>query len=412
MKSLEVKVDYSNWGPGSSELALPLRVLDSEGGVIAEGVASSSQPANFQVPDMSDPMFVRLTWPSGKTETKKVSANSMRFGDEQISHNEWTAWAVPRLNESTPLAQTVSMSPELNIHRFDSVWLRLWRFERGEWSDVPVMPIDKYRNPWAVQLDFDLGKACWCLQLGGANVRGRMVSLPGDGRCRVLITPNGSDDPRADALKVVVTGFRRDAETLLEFLSRDALRAAHAVARFQPLATQLLAKKFDDPISAVAGAYFLLRTDWSSVPLWWFDNLTNKFLWLPDAPIIRCIVMLRGGLSTGDHERQARELLLQSLNRGVPIFAEGLTLLYEAASLLHSGGETQGIFSTVEKLAASVAWAGAAFSYYGAAPDKPSPVQAFGLPPEDLAASRMMSSGRGSAKGWPQSQPLFLREVQ
>jgi hypothetical protein len=217
----------------------------------------------------------------------------------------------------------------------------------------------------------------------------RVVSLPGCGRCQVLVTLNASTDPRAESLKVVVTGFRRDAETLLEFLSRDALRAANSVAGFQPLAEKLLQKKFDDPIAAVAGAYFLLRTKgWSRVPVSWFDNLTDSVRWLPDAPIIRCIVMLRSGLPSNGGRAKARELLGECLNRGVPIFAEGLSLLQEAASLLRKRSDHRGVYGAVEKLATSQAWAGAAFSYYAEDPGAPSPVEVFGTPVVGRTAQR------------------------
>ncbi len=200
------------------------------------------------------------------------------------------------MNEHAPLDQWELAASEVGIERFSRAWLRLWQFKSGTWSDVSIVPTATYRNPAAIQLDFDLAASSWCLQLGGSNVPWRMVSLPGGGTCRALLTPNDSADPRAQPLKVIVTGFRPDAETLLEFLCRDSLRAAKSVASFQPLAVQLLKKKFDDPLAAVAGAYFLLRTQgWSSVPMGWFENLANEFPWIPDAAVIRCVVILRSG---------------------------------------------------------------------------------------------------------------------
>jgi len=209
----------------------------------------------------------------------------------------------------------------------------------------------------------------------------RLVSLPSGGNCRVLLTPNDSADPRAQALKVIVTGFRPDAETLLEFLARDSMRAARSVANYQPLAVQLLEKKFDDPVAAVAGAYFLLRTQgWDAAPIWWFDNLADQFPWIPDGAIIRSVVMLRSGLSSEIHIARARELLVEALNRGVPIFSEGSSLLQEAASVLGTQTDLHSVVGMVEKLIASQVWAGAAFSYYGKDPGAPSPVKIYGTP--------------------------------
>src|SRR5689334_11677830 len=118
MKSLTVMLDYSAIGYSSG--ALPVRVLDTEGGLVAEGVASSSHPAVISVPDTDDAMFVRLTWPSGKAQTKKVGSDPVvRFGDERSSRNEWSAWAVPRLNERTPLAEPERASTETSIDRYN-----------------------------------------------------------------------------------------------------------------------------------------------------------------------------------------------------------------------------------------------------------------------------------------------------
>jgi hypothetical protein len=161
------RVDQSSASP----LPLPLSVLDAEGGLIAEGVTSSSEPAVFNVPETNDPIFVRLTWPSGKTETKKVSSATVTFDDQQISRNEWSAWAVPRLNRKTVLARPDSESPPVSINRFKRVWLRLWHFKSGSWSDTPIVPADKWRNPLAVQFDIDLDERAWCLQLGGPKLR-------------------------------------------------------------------------------------------------------------------------------------------------------------------------------------------------------------------------------------------------
>jgi len=110
-------------------------------------------------------------------------------------------------------------------------------------------------------MDLQLDASNWLMQIGGSKVTWRFVALPGNGRARVLTTPKDSSDPRADELKVVVTGFRSGAETLLEFLSRDAIRSMNAAADPANVARELLRSKFDDPVGAVTAAYFLLRVN-------------------------------------------------------------------------------------------------------------------------------------------------------
>ena len=432
MKAVTVSLDYarSAYSPTTarhdSPLALPLRVLDADGSLLAEGVASTTTPARIELPSFEGPAFVRLTWPSGKTQTRRVDVTEgvdaqVRFDDVSLVPNEWSAWAVPRLGEKTMLAQPGTASGP-GIDRFDKVWLRMWSFANGAWSPSRVDPATTYHNDLARQLDFELDARCWLLQLGGMQLPWRFVALPGGGPCRVLLTPNESTDPRADPLKAVVTGYRRDAEALLEFLSRDAMRSANSLGGYQPVAQRLLAEKMEDPVSAVAGAYFLLRTDgWRSIPDRWFDNLNNSFPWLADPAVIRCAVMVRRGWSAGGSESEALGLLEATLQRGLPVFAEGATLLQEMASVLHSARRAtrHAVFERVERLAAAQAWAGSVLSFYGETPLDASPDKLVGLPgrgrpqekgepAEARAAPAAMPAGKGAPPG---DDFIFLRAL-
>ena len=389
MKKVHVSLAYAATDFGvrrSAEagLALPVRVLDAEGSLLAEGAASVDGPITLEVPDDTGLAFVRLTWPSGRTETQRVDLqgkleDGVSFSDSRIAPNEWSAWAVPKLNPKTPL---VTGSVDLRLDRFDKVWLRLWKHANGAWNREKLQPDATYRNGAAWQLDLTLAEAPWMLQVGGSQVTWRFVSLPGGGPARVLLTPKDSIDPRADALKVVVTSFRADAETLLEFLARDAIRAVNALATSKALATQMFADKFEDPVSAVAGAYCLLRTDdWDRIPHHWFENLSQKFQWLPDAAIVHCIRVLREGADTRVSALSPHDLFMQSMARGWPVYAEGVALLQEAAvSLQGQGADRTAPFDAVQALGAAKAWAGAAASFYGRDPDEPTALQWVGMP--------------------------------
>lgn len=368
-------------------LALPVKALDVEGSVLAEGATSADRPVTLELPDATDVVFVQLTWPSGRAETQRVRLEGsthaeVTFTDSRIAPNEWSAWAVPKLNPKTPLAMARG-DMDLGLDRFEKVWLRLWKFEQGAWTQEKLKPEATYRNGAAWQLDLTLGQLSWLLQIGGSKVTWRFVALPGGGPARVLITPKDSTDPRADALKVIVTSFRADAEALLEFLARDAMRAVDALAGSEALAQQLFAEKFDDPISAVAGAYYLLRVGtWKRVPLRWYENLSRQFRWLPDAAIVHCVRLLREGSDAQGSAFHAHDLFAECLNRGWPIYGEGIALLQEAAASLRGGTARSGhaLFNKVQSLGAAKAWAGAAASFYGRTPNTPSALQWVGMP--------------------------------
>lgn len=384
MKQLSVSLQYGTanfgrrGGPDAA-FALPIKVLDVDGSVLAEGAATVNLPASVDLPEETSLVFVRLTWPSGRSQTQRIdltgrSQGSVAFTDLRISPNEWSAWAVPKLNPNTPLAMPEGRI-DLDLDRFDKVWLRLWRLDRDVWTMEKIAPDAVYRSPAAWQLDLTLSSAPWLLQVGSPKVTWRFVSLPGGGPARVLLTPKDSNDPRADELKVVVTSYRADAETLLEFLSRDSMRAVSSLANSTAFARNLFQQKFEDPVSAVAGAYYLLRVDrWNEVPLSWFENLSQHFAWLPDAAIVHCVRLLREGSDAVRSIRTPQELFVQSLRRGWPVYAEGISLLQEAASSLRGASRTRELEGSelARALGSAKAWAGAAASFYGKTPTLPS----------------------------------------
>lgn len=374
--------------PGrSTSIALPVKVLDADGAVLAEGVASLERPAEFKLMEYCETVFVRLIWPSGKTETQRVvllssATAKITFSDAKIAHNEWSAWAIPRLNARTSLADS-DRPKDMTILSYANVWLRVWRFDRGQWSTTPMVPRMQYKSDVARQIDLDLDAKPHLLQIGGSGVPWRFVALPGAGPCRVLLTPNHSKDPRSDSLKVVVTSFRADAETLLEFLARDEVQAANTMANSEAMAVALFEEKFADPIAAVAGAYYLLRIEnWERVPLTWWANLSSNFNWIPDTAILHCVRLLHAGLEDEHARSEAMDLFKACLDRGWPVYEEGLQLLQEASSLLRNiaSREDAEYFARVETLVTAKTWAGAALSFYGREPAKPSAVLWVGMP--------------------------------
>jgi hypothetical protein len=436
MKQLTIHLAYgsslqSNRRRGADgDMFLPVKALDEDGSILAEGAAGLGQPALLSFPDATAQVFVRLTWPSGRTQTQRVSLDGgpeaeLTFGDESLSSNEWSAWAIPRLNARTPLAAARG-DIDLNLQQFDNVWLRLWRRQDGNWQQAPLRPDATYRNGAAWQLDLTLEDAAWLLQLGGSKVPWRFVSLPGGGPARVLFTPKDSSDPRSEPLKVVVTSFRSDAETLLEFLARDAMRAADALAGSQSLAHHLFAEKFEDPISAVAGAYYLLRRgDWERIPRYWYENLSREFRWLPDASIVHCVRLLREGADARSSQETPFDLFEQSLKRGWPVFEEGIALLQEAAATLRQVAQSRDsdLCDQVQALGTAQSWAGAATSFYGRHPDAPTARQWVGMPHAPrrrrldplLTAARQSQGPEGreklSATDWRAAGTSISREL-
>ena len=383
MSTLTIELDLVTGSAFSSALPLPVRVLDSEGGLIAEAVVSAHQSAQVAIPSEYRLVFVRLEWPSGRDDVKRVEVPPdgtvrVQFDYQGSNQDEWSAWATSRLSKAEASSLQGQGEPGTPIDQFRDVWLRLWKFQRGTWTQQPVQPTEKYRNAAAKQVDFTLSQnTCWCLQLGGDSVPWRVVSLPG-GECRVLLTPNESTDPRKEPLKVIVTGFRADVEAQLEFLSRDSIRATKSLGNFELLRTSN-ADGSRDPVALIAAAYVALRTGDAQSPLLeWLEGLATELAWSADAAIARCAWLLRRGQID---VTQTNSLLLGCLARGLPMFAEGLYLLQEVASLVRASSDsTARHLRHIEMLAAARAWAGSALSFYGVLPDTPDPGKFVGLP--------------------------------
>lgn len=393
MRSLTVGLDYKSLtSPKRGRenelgIALPVKVLDADGSIIADALTSLDRPAEFRISDEFRTVFVRLAWPSGKTETKRVNLqqNEMAkvvFTDTKFARNEWSAWATPLLN-SRASRFCGERSSGASIEAYLSVWLRIWQFDQGKWHQMPINPLMQYKNDVARQMDLDLVAKPHLLQVGGPSVPWRFIALPSSGPCRILLTPNDSKDPRADPLKIVVTSFRTSAETLLEFLARDAVRAANTMVSSVEMAISLFEEKFHDPLAALIGAYYLLRIeDWDRVPLRWWQNLSGNFSWIPDTAIVHCVRLLRAGLEDEIARVKAITLFKACVDRGWPVYEEGLQLLQEAGSLLRhiSSRQDAEYFAKVESLVTAKTWAGAALSFYGKEPSRPSAVLWVGMP--------------------------------
>jgi hypothetical protein len=396
MKTLNVHLAYGpSFGlPGKSgEAALPFRVLDKHATVLAEAAVLAGQQRQVELDDSADDVYVRLSWPSGQTQTQQVTFSpdgvaDVVFSEAKSTSGEWSAWAAPRLGRRRGVQLDGSTPPEVLLDRYAKVWLRFWSFGSDGWELARIKPDMQYKSDQARQLDLVLGDDPHLLQIGGEDVPWQFVSLPSGGPCRVFITPNVSRDPRSGPLRVLVTSSRQGAEMLMEFMARDSMRAAFVIADSQALALKLFEEKFEDPVAAIAGAYFLLRTDgWENVPPGWWSNLSTSFN-LPDASILHCVRLLRGGLSKPMDAARAISLFRTSLDRGWPVYEEGLQLLQEASALLRSIAAPKDILylSAVDALSTAAAWAGASLSFYGLHPAKPSAVLWKGMPGQAVRA--------------------------
>lgn len=97
-------------------------------------------------------------------------------------------------------------------------------------------------------------------------------------------------------------------------------------------AEKLLLEKVEDPIAAAVGGYFLLKTRELDKMHDWAKNLANWFEWMPDGAIIYAWQMIH--LQKREDKFVIANYLIEAADRGIPLFTEGLRLLFEGLSML------------------------------------------------------------------------------
>jgi hypothetical protein len=111
-----------------------------------------------------------------------------------------------------------------------------------------------------------------------------------------------------------------EIELITDYMRTNQLNAAAHV--FVDEAEVLLQNKIENPVAAALGGYALLRLGAIDQLRDWPINLSNWFAWLPDGPVIAGELAAREG-----DEASAVDWFATALDRGYPMFSDGLSLL-------------------------------------------------------------------------------------
>jgi hypothetical protein len=158
------------------------------------------------------------------------------------------------------------------------------------------------------------------------------------------------------------------------------------------MADRLLEEKINDPISAVAAGYFLLRINKLAQRTDWVRNLMNWFPAIADGAILSATLAAQ---TTGAKDTEIRKSIGVALDRGLPIFSIGAALLHRTMSAVHRGRhETKRFHQSYLALQAYVRAAsplGPYFAFRGLSPAEPTWVSIFGQ--EDNPGFGLSSDG-------------------
>ena len=96
-----------------------------------------------------------------------------------------------------------------------------------------------------------------------------------------------------------------------------------------------LFEKMDDPYAAAVGAYLLLRLKKFSEMRDWARNLASRFDFLADGCVIWAWQLIH---QQQWNSQEIRKYLLMAVERGLPVYSEGLRLLTDGLRLMGEDG--------------------------------------------------------------------------
>lgn len=172
------------------------------------------------------------------------------------------------------------------------------------------------------------------LEITAQRMAPKIICLPPDHQVKVLIRLAEANE-QAHPLEVTVATNNWEAETLLAMMSMGALKDARALLDTEQ-AEQLLLHKRKDPPSAAIGGYYILKAGDLDRLHNWANNLAEWYPWLPDGAIIHAWQLIKTYQGNPTESWQIKSRLMQAWKRGIPVYTEGLRLLYEGMLQLSS----------------------------------------------------------------------------
>ena len=148
--------------------------------------------------------------------------------------------------------------------------------------------------------------------------------------CRVL--KNKGPEGYVHELMFDLELNNKEAGAILRLMMSGDIERAKTLSGHIRFAEKLLYSKIENPSYAALGGYFLLRSNSMEQLHDWPRNLANWFEWFPDGCIIYAAQLMR---SEKPVVEDIEYWLIEAYQRGIPLYTEGLRLLYEGFTKLY-----------------------------------------------------------------------------
>lgn len=285
---------------------------------------------------------VKLVLSSGKEQEKAIEVkeggkNKLNFNIGTFSPRETQEWVY--LNKSNSGRNPQSLLREKFWDTFfGGITGYLWTYnsETNSWQKQPVPELTGVTID-AVGLSFELNTysdQLHFLQVEGSSIQPLFVSLPPGHQIQCLVKLAAGPEKVVHPLDITVATQNTTAETLLSLITAGRMDNAKTFFSQAEWAEELLYGKMLDPVSAAIGGYFLLKVGELEKMHDWPNNLAEWMPWLPDGAIIHAWQMIRSGNEKMETIDKIRARLVAAAERGIPVYTEGLKLLYEGLNLL------------------------------------------------------------------------------
>ncbi|NMH87645.1 hypothetical protein [Flavivirga algicola] len=332
---------------------------------------------------------IALVLPSGKEIEQVVKVDShgeydIEFDLSKISPHENHEWAHMSKRVTAP------SKVNLNDTKYLGSWIRLWHLSNNQWTVKKLDIMDS--TSWdedGVSYTFRVNQELQFLQVGGPKIPWRFIALPPAEKLKCLIKPNDGPTKIVHPLEVTVTTENWEAETILTLLGNNANEKAEDLYEQTPLkeisAEDMLYGKMRNPSAAAIGGYYLLRLEKFDRLHDWARNLANWKEWMPDGSVIWAWQLIKEGRKSGSvNLNEVRSRLLQAVDRGIPIYTEGLKLLLEGLKLLnYTNREDEEVKNALLKISTyteAANWNSTLTMFNGEHPKRPSKKSRKGAP--------------------------------
>jgi hypothetical protein len=354
-------------------------VLDDGLHVVDQRTVRVNQGSNFDLP--AGLYALQVTLPSGGRLTETVTS-APGSPDHDIA-----LWEISP-HESMQRTVVLKSGPvgggrSFTEPGFQSLWVRLWARIDGVWGVSSWPDAVTYWDDDAVVYVFPTDRRPHMLQIGGPRIPWRMVSLPAADKLEVTVQPAG--DEHTPNVTLTVATDDNLAEATLGYLTVGAVTHAGLISD----QAALLYSKTENPAGAAVGGYFLLRTSSLERLHNWPRNLANWMQWMPDGALIHAWQLIREQQESPEPAPacldEARESLLVTVERGLPVYTEGLRLLVSGLKLFdfQAEGADPEIRDALDRIRPFVAAADLTqptTSFLGSGPSVASTAPAYGLP--------------------------------